>query len=89
MLKNLTVAERLNLNPTFGLKQFELGSVIAKGNNAVVYEARKIEEDEGNSLVVFIFMNKFNNYTIFLIVCSTKYNHHKSRHFFLVLTQDI
>lgn len=48
MQKNLTVAERLNLNPTFGLKQFELGSVIAKGNNAVVYEARIIE-DRGNS----------------------------------------
>lgn len=49
MQKNLIVAERLNFNPTFGLKQFELGSVIAKGNNAVVYEARKIEEDRGSS----------------------------------------
>lgn len=65
MLKNLNVAERLNLNPTFGLKQFELGSVIAKGNNAVVYEARKIEEDKGNSLVVFISTIKFNNHTVF------------------------
>ncbi|CAH1707584.1 serine/threonine-protein kinase Pink1, mitochondrial isoform X1 [Aphis gossypii] len=45
MQKNLIVAERLNLNSSLGLKQFELGSVIAKGNNAVVYEARKIEED--------------------------------------------
>jgi len=47
MQKNLTVAERLNLNSSLGLKQFELGSVIAKGNNAVVYEARKIEKDIG------------------------------------------
>lgn len=47
MHKNLTVAERLNLNSSLGLKQFELGSVVAKGNNAVVYEARKIEVDIG------------------------------------------
>lgn len=47
MQKNLTVAECMNLNSTLGLKQFELGSVIAKGNNAVVYEARKIEVNKG------------------------------------------
>jgi hypothetical protein len=44
MQKNLTVAERLILKSSLGLKQFELGSVIAKGNNAVIYEARKIED---------------------------------------------
>ncbi|KAL4142827.1 hypothetical protein QTP88_005224 [Uroleucon formosanum] len=49
MQKNLTVAERLKLNSSLGLKQFELGSVIAKGNNAVVYEARKIEKDRDPS----------------------------------------
>jgi len=47
MQKNLTVAERLKLDSSLGLKQFELGSVIAKGSNAVVYEARKIEKDRG------------------------------------------
>lgn len=47
MQKNLTVAERLNLDSSSGLKQFELGSVIAKGNNAVVYEARIIDEIKG------------------------------------------
>lgn len=47
MHMNLTFAERLNLNTSLGLKQFELGSVVAKGNNAVVYEARKIEVDKG------------------------------------------
>ncbi|XP_022177078.1 serine/threonine-protein kinase PINK1, mitochondrial [Myzus persicae] len=52
MQKNLTVAERLNLNSSLGLKQFELGSVIAKGNNAVVYEARKIEEDRDSCDVI-------------------------------------
>lgn len=49
MQNNLTVVERLNLSSSLGLKQFELGSVIAKGNNAVVYEARKIEDDKGSS----------------------------------------
>lgn len=49
MLKNLIVAERLKLNLSLGLKQFELGSAIAKGNNAVIYEARKIDEDKGIS----------------------------------------
>lgn len=44
MQKNLTIAERLNLNSVSGLKQFELGTVIAKGNNAVVYEARVVEQ---------------------------------------------
>jgi len=48
MQKNLTIAERLNFNVVLGLKQFELGTAIAKGNNAVVYEARKIEEAEGS-----------------------------------------
>lgn len=48
MQKNLAVAESLNLNPSFGLKNFELGSAIAKGNNAVVYEARKIEDNKGS-----------------------------------------
>ncbi|XP_029347147.1 serine/threonine-protein kinase PINK1, mitochondrial [Acyrthosiphon pisum] len=52
MQKNLTVAERLKLNSSLGLKQFELGSVIAKGNNAVVYEARKIEKDRDPSDVI-------------------------------------
>lgn len=47
MQKNLTFTERLNLNSSLGLKQFELGLVIAKGNNAVVYEARKTEENKG------------------------------------------
>lgn len=49
MQTNLAVAERLNLNSSLGLKQFELGSAIAKGNNAVVYEARKVEYDKGTS----------------------------------------
>lgn len=49
MHKNLTVAERLKLNSSLGLKQFELGTVVAKGNNAVVYEARKVEADKGLS----------------------------------------
>lgn len=49
MQKNLAVAERLNLNSSLGLKQFELGSAIAKGNNAVIYEARKVEDDKGTS----------------------------------------
>lgn len=48
MQKNLTVAERMNLSSSLGLKQFELGSVIAKGNNAVVYEARKIDDENGS-----------------------------------------
>ncbi|XP_050524704.1 serine/threonine-protein kinase Pink1, mitochondrial [Daktulosphaira vitifoliae] len=48
--KNLSVAECLNLSPSLGLKQFILGVPIAKGNNAVVYEARKtIEENNDNS----------------------------------------
>lgn len=52
MQKNLTVAERLKLDSSLGLKQFELGSVIAKGSNAVVYEARKIEKDRDSSDVI-------------------------------------
>jgi len=48
MQKNLTIAECLNFNSVANLKQFKLGNVIAKGSNAVVYEARKIEEAKGN-----------------------------------------
>lgn len=53
MQKNLAVAESLNLKSSLGLKQFDLGSAIAKGNNAVVYEARKIEENQGNSYFLY------------------------------------
>jgi len=55
MQKNLTIAERLDFNIDLGLKQFELGTAIAKGNNAVVYEARKIEEAKG----IFNFLDWF------------------------------
>ncbi|XP_050442704.1 serine/threonine-protein kinase Pink1, mitochondrial [Adelges cooleyi] len=52
MQKNLAVAECLNLNPSLGLKQFELGVAIAKGNNAVVYEARKKDEKDNCNLLL-------------------------------------
>lgn len=59
MQKNLTVAERMDLSSSLGLKQFELGSVIAKGNNAVVYKARKIEEDRGKIRNVFLRLSRW------------------------------
>lgn len=59
MQKNLAVAERLNVDSSLGLKQFELGSAIAKGNNAVVYEARKVEDDKGTSNFHTLLESKF------------------------------
>lgn len=48
MRKNLHEAEEYQLKDEISLESFEFGSIIAKGANAVVYEAKEKSSSSGS-----------------------------------------